>query len=68
MLEASTIFWKKNWHQFLGIWEIQNNKETSQHAYQFYEKMGFELEKIEKEYWAKNFDLYIMQTRNNINT
>ena len=37
---------------------------TSQHAYKFYEKMGFELEKIEKEYWAKNFDLYLMQIRN----
>ena len=40
---------------------------TSQHAYKFYEKMGFELEKIEKEYWAKNFDLYLMQMRNETN-
>jgi hypothetical protein len=29
--------------------------------------MGFELEKIEKEYWAKNFDLYLMQMRNETN-
>ena len=41
---------------------------TSQHAYKFYEKMGFELEKIEKEYWAKNFDLYLMQMKNQTNT
>ena len=41
---------------------------TSQHAYKFYEKMGFELEKIEKEYWAKNFDLYLMQMKNETNT
>jgi len=25
--------------------------------------MGFELEKTEKEYWAKNFDLYLMQMK-----
>lgn len=37
---------------------------TSQHAYKFYEKMGFELVKIEKEYWAKNFDLYRMKIKN----
>ena len=37
---------------------------TSQHAFQFYGKMGFELEKIEKNYWAKNFDLYLMQMKN----
>lgn len=39
---------------------------TSQLAYQFYEKMGFELEKIEKDFWAKNFDLYQMQMHNKI--
>ena len=37
---------------------------TSQHAYRFYEKTGFKLEKIEKDYWAKNFDLYIMSMKN----
>jgi len=41
---------------------------TSQHAYKFYEKMGFELEKIEKEYWAKNFDLYLMRMKNETRT
>ena len=41
---------------------------TSQHAYKFYGKMGFELEKIEKKYWAKNFDLYLMQMKNETNT
>ena len=36
---------------------------TSQLAYKFYEKMGFEIEKIEKDYWAKNFDLYQMRSK-----
>ena len=39
---------------------------TSQHAFQFYGKMGFELDKIEKNYWAKNFDLYLMQMKNSL--
>ena len=34
---------------------------TSQLVYPFYEKMGFKLELIEKDYWAKNFDLYLMK-------
>ncbi|MGC1630879.1 MAG: GNAT family N-acetyltransferase [Gelidibacter sp.] len=37
---------------------------TSQLVHQFYEKMGFELEKVETDFWAKNFDLYQMQMRN----
>lgn len=37
---------------------------TSQVAYKFYEKMGFELEKIEPEFWSKNFDLYQMRMIN----
>lgn len=37
---------------------------TSQLAYQFYEKMGFELEKTEKDFWAKGFDLYQMKMDN----
>ena len=41
---------------------------TSQHAYKFYEKMGFKLEKIKRNYWAKNFDMYIMQMKNESNT
>jgi [ribosomal protein S18]-alanine N-acetyltransferase len=34
---------------------------TSQLAYLFYEKLGFELKFIEKDYWAKGFDLYQME-------
>jgi len=33
---------------------------TTQLTYQFYEKMGFGLEKIEKDFWAAGFDLYQM--------
>lgn len=46
---------------------IKNNKNidsvivrTSQNAYLFYEKMGFTLEKVEKDYWAKDYHLYLM--------
>lgn len=39
---------------------------TSQLVYKFYEKIGFELKKVEKDFWAKHFDLYQMQMRNNI--
>lgn len=34
---------------------------TSQHVYKFYQKMGFEIEKTEKDFWAKGFDLYKMK-------
>lgn len=37
---------------------------TSQLAYKFYEKMGFELEKVITSFWAENFDLYQMQMTN----
>ncbi|GAB3173843.1 GNAT family N-acetyltransferase [Telluribacter humicola] len=33
---------------------------TTQLAYRFYEKVGFRLEKVEKDYWAPGFDLYYM--------
>ena len=33
---------------------------TSQHAYKFYEKMGFNLTKITVNFWAENLDLYEM--------
>ncbi|PHN03135.1 GNAT family N-acetyltransferase [Flavilitoribacter nigricans] len=34
---------------------------TSQLAYTFYQKMGFELLKTEKDFWAEGFDLYEMK-------
>lgn len=34
---------------------------TSQHANKFYLKAGFELERIEKDFWEKGFDLYQMK-------
>lgn len=34
---------------------------TTQLVYRFYEKMGFALEKIERDFWAPGFDLYQMQ-------
>ena len=37
---------------------------TTQLVYPFYQKMGFELEKIEKDFWAKNYDLYQMTMHN----
>ena len=40
---------------------------TTQLVYRFYEKMGFALDKIEKDFWAKNFDLYQMKMSNENN-
>lgn len=49
------------------ISHIKNNKNidsvivrTSQHVYSFYKKMGFTIEKVEKDYWAKDYHLYLM--------
>ncbi len=36
---------------------------TSQFTTKFYEKMGFELDCIAKNYWAKNYDLYQMKLK-----
>lgn len=50
------------------IKEINNNPavnliivRTTQLVFEFYQKMGFELEKTEKDYWEKGFDLYQMK-------
>lgn len=34
---------------------------TSQLAFPFYQKLGFEIEKTEKDFWAEGFDLYQMK-------
>ncbi len=34
---------------------------TSQLAYQFYQKRGFILKSIKKDYWAKGLDMYFME-------
>lgn len=34
---------------------------TSQHAYKFFESLGFKIISIKKDYWAKGFDLYHME-------
>jgi len=36
---------------------------TSQLAYKFYEKQGFVLNGIERNYWAQGFDMYSMEYR-----
>lgn len=38
---------------------------TSQLAFKFYEKNDFSLVKIEKDYWAEGFDLYLMEFKMN---
>lgn len=37
---------------------------TSQMAYKFYEKSGFKLLEVVKDYWAKGYDLYRMEYEN----
>ena len=37
---------------------------TTQRVFKFYVKLGFELERVEKDFWAKDFDLYQMKMNN----
>lgn len=39
---------------------------TSQSAHKFYEKNGFQLQNIIKDFWTKGFDLYRMKYENEI--
>lgn len=39
---------------------------TSQLAYKFYEKNGFVLQEVTKDYWANGFDLYKMIYKNSL--
>ncbi len=50
-------------HSLDGIQKIRIR--TSQFAYKFYEKQGFELLEIKKDYWAKGFDMYDMEYKQN---
>jgi [ribosomal protein S18]-alanine N-acetyltransferase len=50
------------------IEEIRRNSQinkivvrTTQLVYEFYEKNGFQLERVEKDFWAVGFDLYEMK-------
>ncbi len=37
---------------------------TSQFAFQFFSKFGYQTKRIEKDYWGKGLDLYEMETPN----
>lgn len=57
-----TILMNHRMEQFRSMGAIQKiTVRTSQVAYRFYEKQGFELLEIVKDYWAEGFDLYNME-------
>ena len=40
---------------------------TSQMAFPFYEKSGFVLQSVHKDFWAKGYDMYFMEWKQKIN-
>ncbi|SEB68057.1 N-acetylglutamate synthase, GNAT family [Tenacibaculum sp. MAR_2009_124] len=41
---------------------------TSQLTYKFYQKMGFQVDSVTDNFWAKGFDLYLMSLNTNKNS
>jgi len=41
---------------------------TTQLTYEFYQKNGFELNEVKKDYWAEGFDLYKMEYKNKLHS
>lgn len=56
-----TLHRMRELRRFTAIREVEVR--TSQLVYPFYEKLGFRLQKIKKDFWAPGFDLYQMNLR-----
>ena len=55
---SALVYFRIEKMQELGVENI--GVRTSQHVHKFYEKMGFSLKEVVKDYWAEGFDLYDM--------